>query len=154
MNMIDLVKLVYNQTFKLLESTFKKRASISQADFDTIIDDYTRMFKIVNNTVTSDYIDPNMRANKIIEMNDDVVRLSEAVRLKIKKNPENYIVDNEISKKENNTTNQIKSSNKNHEIIGDNDDDLVLRDESQKTSELEINQSAIIFLINDSSNEK
>ena len=152
--MIDLVKLVYNQTFKLLESTFKKRASISQADFDTIIDDYTRMFKIVNNTVTSDYIDPNMRANKIIEMNDDVVRLSEAVRLKIKKNPENYIVDNEISKKENNTTNQIKSSNKNHEIIGDNDDDLVLRDESQKTSELEINQSAIIFLINDSSNEK
>ena len=152
--MIDLVKLVYNQTFKLLESTFKKRASISQADFDTIIDDYSRMFKIVNNTVTSDYIDPNMRANKIIEMNDDVVRLSEAVRLKIKKNPENYIVDNEISKKENNTTNQIKSSNKNHEIIGDNDDDLVLRDESQKTSELEINQSAIIFLINDSSNEK
>lgn len=91
--MIELVQLVYNQTFKLLDITLKKKTRISNEDFNTIVDNYINLFKIVNNAVGNEYIDENVREKQILTMNDEVIHLSEGLRLKIKKNRENYIID-------------------------------------------------------------
>ena len=151
--MIELVQLVYNQTFKLLDITLKKKTRISNEDFNTIVDNYINLFKIVNNAVGNEYIDENVREKQILTMNDEVIHLSEGLRLKIKKNRENYIIDDGEQEKENNKPNKSQTSNKKKEILGDNDDDVILRDETQKNSVNSIYESAIKFLLNESSTD-
>lgn len=151
MSLIRLIELVEKQTFNLLDDTLKKNATIKMEDFNDIVEKYINLFKIVNNTIVTQDNDENSRANKIIKMNDDVIKYADNLRTKVKNNKEKYIIKEVIKEKKGNEIIKTQSINKSEKVIGNNDEDIILRDETQNTIDNELDANAIKFLLNENS---
>ena len=151
MSLIRLIEIVEKQTFNLLDDTLKKNATIKMEDFNDIVEKFINLFKIVNNTIVTQDNDENSRANKIIQMNDDVIKYADNLRKKVKNNKEKYIIDEVIKEKEGNEIIKTQSINKSEKVMGNNEEDIILRDETQKTDDNELDANAIKFLLNENS---
>ena len=151
MSLILMIELVEKQTFNLLDYTLKKNATIKMEDFNDIVEKFINLFKIVNNTIVTQDNDENSRANQIIKMNDDVFKYADNLRTKVKNNKEKYIIEEVIKEKEGNEIIRSQSINKSEKVMGNNEEDIILRDETQNTIDNELNANAIKFLINENS---
>ena len=151
MSLIRLIELVEKQTFNLLDDTLKKNATIKMEVFNDIIEKFINLFKIVNNTIVTQDNDENSRANKIIKMNDDVIKYADNLRTKVKNNKEKYIIEEVIKEKKGNGIIKTQSINKSEKVIGNNEEDITLRDETQNTIDNELDANAIKFLLNETS---
>ena len=151
MSLILMIELVEKQTFNLLDYTLKKNATIKMEDFNDIVEKFINLFKIVNNTIVTQDNDENSRANQIIKMNDDVFKYADNLRTKVKNNKEKYIIEEVIKEKEGNEIIRSQSINKWEKVMGNNEEDIILRDETQNTIDNELNANAIKFLINENS---
>ena len=151
MSLIRLIEIVEKQTFNLLDDTLKKNATIKMEDFNDLVEKFINLFKIVNNTIVTQDNDENSRANKIIKMNDDVIKYADNLRTKVKNNKEKYIIEEVIKEKEGNEIIRTQSINKSEKVMGNNEEDIILRDETQKTIDNELDANAIKFLLNENS---
>lgn len=149
--MQKLLPIVYNETIHLLEETFMKNSHISEDDFNDIFDNYINLFKIINLSVVPEDLPENERQARIISLNEDMIKLFTILKIKIKNNKQNYIVSFSEVGSENKNIIQSGNGTPNKPVLGDNEEDEILRDETFTAQYNSIEESKINLLINESS---
>ena len=149
--MQKLLPVVYNETVHLLEETFRKNSHITEDEFNDIFDNYINLFKIVNLSLVPEDLPENIRQAKIISMNEDMIRLFTIFKIKIKNNKQDYIVEFQDDETEKENSNQSGKGTEKKPLLGDNESDEILRDETVTAQFNSIEESKINLLINESS---
>ena len=149
--MQKLLPVVYNETVHLLEETFRKNSHVTEEEFNDIFDNFINLFKIVNLSLVPEDLPENIRQAKIISMNEDMIRLFTIYKIKIKNNKQDYIVDFPENESESKDANQNAKGTEMKPLLGDNESDEILRDETVTAQFNSIEESKINFLINESS---
>ena len=149
--MQKLLPVVYNETVHLLEETFRKNSHITEDEFNDIFDNYINLFKIVNLSLILEDLPENIRQAKIISMNEDMIRLFTIFKIKIKNNKQDYIVEFQDDETEKKNSNQNGKGTEMKPLLGDNESDEILRDETVTAQFNSIEENKINFLINESS---